>query len=129
MLSKDHLKTVFNKACLENNSLIKQNIISKWVHRFGFDSLEDLLLSTPVLKEEGLGTENQNLVNFKLSETSEILEEKFKSNEQNTLSNFEITNKKKINQKNKNKYIKGTKLPLPYIDNLRRWIKNDKKAS
>ena len=43
MLSKEHLKEVFTKASLDNNSSTKENIIKKWVHRFGFDSLNDFL--------------------------------------------------------------------------------------
>ena len=43
MLLKNHLKEVFKKASLENNILLKENIVLKWVHRFGIDSLNDLL--------------------------------------------------------------------------------------
>ena len=39
--------------------------------------------------------------------------------------------KKDINETYKNKYknIDNEKLPLPNINNLRKWIKNEKKAS
>ena len=47
MLSKNHLIEVFKKASSENNILLKENIVSKWVHRFGIDSLNDLLIYTP----------------------------------------------------------------------------------
>ena len=52
MFLKDYLKEVFNKASLENDILIKENIIIKWVHRFGLDSLNDLLRQNLVLIEE-----------------------------------------------------------------------------
>ena len=51
MLLKNHYIEVFKKAYSENNNLLKENIILKWVHRFGIDSLNDLLIHTPELKE------------------------------------------------------------------------------
>ena len=36
---------------LENNYLLKENVVLKWVHRFGIDSLDDLLIHSPVQKE------------------------------------------------------------------------------
>ena len=41
---KNHLIEVFKKASSENNILLKENIVLKWVHRFGIDSLNDLLI-------------------------------------------------------------------------------------
>ena len=66
MLLKDHLKKVFKKASLENNSLLKENIVIKWVHRFGIDSLNDLLIHSPVISEnqhEGEYQEQISLIN------------------------------------------------------------------
>ena len=51
MLLKNHLIEVFKKASSENNILLKENIVLKWVHRFGIDSLNDLLIHSPVQKE------------------------------------------------------------------------------
>ena len=51
MLLKNHLIEVFKKASSENNILLKENIVLKWVHRFGIDSLKDLLIHSPVIKE------------------------------------------------------------------------------
>jgi len=51
MLLKNHLKEVFKKASSENNIMLKENIVLKWVHRFGIDSLNDLLIHTPTLRE------------------------------------------------------------------------------
>ena len=44
MLLKNHLIEVFKQASLENNFLLKENVVLKWVHRFGIDSLKDLLI-------------------------------------------------------------------------------------
>ena len=51
MLLKNHLIEVFKQASLKNNFLLKENIVIKWVHRFGIDSLNDLLIHSPVQKE------------------------------------------------------------------------------
>ena len=59
MLLKNHLIEVFKKASSENNILLKENIVLKWVHRFGIDSLNDLLIHTPAPKEYQLEEENQ----------------------------------------------------------------------
>jgi len=58
MLLKNHLIELFKKASSENNFLLKENIVLKWVHRFGIDSLNDLLIHSPVQKE------NQEANNF-----------------------------------------------------------------
>ena len=59
MLLKNHLIEVFKKASSENNLLLKENIALKWVHRFGIDSLNYLLIQTPVQREYKLEEENQ----------------------------------------------------------------------
>jgi len=51
MLLKNHLIEVFKKASLENNFLLKENIVLTWVHRFGIDSLNDLLIHSPALRK------------------------------------------------------------------------------
>ena len=51
MLLKNHLIEVFKKASSENNILLKENIVLKWVHRFGIDSLNDLLIHSPAQRE------------------------------------------------------------------------------
>ena len=51
MLLKNHLIEVFQKASSENNILLKENIVLKWVHRFGIDSLDDLLIHSSALRE------------------------------------------------------------------------------
>ena len=143
MLLKYHLIVVFKKASLENNFLLKENVVLKWVHRFGIDSLNDLLIHSSLQKENQLEEENQEQISLidevheenqeqiklELSKTFENIEEtKWESNGLETTSSNEVSSKNqnfhKINQ-----FTETPKLPLPYIKNLRKWINNDKKAS
>ena len=143
MLLKNHLIEVFKKASLENNFLLKENVVLKWVHRFGIDSLNDLLIHSSLQKENQLEEENQEQISLldevheenqeqiklELSKTFENIEEtKWESNGLETTSSNEVSSKNqnfhKINQ-----FTETPKLPLPYIKNLRKWINNDKKAS
>ena len=147
MFLKDHLKVVFKKASLENNILVKENIINKWVHRFGIDALDDLLIQMLnseeenteeenqelelVSDEENTEEENQELVLVSEEENSEenLNEMKIKLKERKDQvfdSNFNI-NKIESNDINEDTY--KIKLPLPEINNLRKWINKDKKAS
>jgi len=144
MLLKNHLVEVFKKASSENNFLLKENIVLKWVHRFGIDSLNDLLIHTPALMEYQLEEENQEQISLvderheenqkqiklELSKTFENIEEtKWDSNGlEKTASSNEISSKNQ-NSNKINQFTETPKLPLPYIKNLRKWINNDKKAS
>ena len=144
MLLKNHLIEVFKKASSVNNILLKENIVLKWVHRFGIDSLNDLLIHSPVLREyqqeeknqeqislmdEVDEKENQEQIKLELSKTFENTEEtKWESNGVETAISNEISSKNQ-NSNKLNQYTKTSKLPLPYIKNLRKWINNDKKAS
>ena len=144
MLLKNHLIEVFKKASLENNLLLKENIVVKWVHRFGFDSLNDLLIHSPLLIENQYEEENQEQISLidevdeeenqeqiklKLSKTFENLEEKkCESNCQGTSISNGIFSKDH-NPNNIKKLSDKQKLPLPNIKNLRKWINKDKKAS
>ena len=144
MLLKNHLIEVFKKASSENNILLKENIVLKWVHRFGIDSLNDLLIHTPALGEYQLEEENQEQttlmdevdeeenqeqIKLELSKTFENIEEtKWESNCLETASSNGIFSKDQ--NSNKIKQLSDIqKLPLPNIKNLRKWINNDKKAS
>ena len=128
MLLKNHLIEVFKKASSENNFLLKENIVLKWVHRFGIDSLNDLLIHSPVQKENH-EEENQEQIKLELSKTVENIEEI------NCESNYlKISNNNQFFSTNQdsnqiNQYMKTPKLPLPNIKNLRKWINKDKKAS
>ena len=144
MTLKNHLIEVFKKASSENNILLKENIVLKWVHRFGIDSLNDLLIHTPAPKEYQLEEENEEQstlidkvdeeeneeqIKLELSKTFENIEEtKWESNHLETSSSNRIFNKDQ-NSKNIKELTDIQKLPLPNIKNLRKWINNDKKAS
>ena len=143
MLLKNHLIEVFKQASLENNFLLKENVVLKWVHRFGIDSLNDLLIHSSLQKEnqreeenqeqisliDEVHEENQEQIKLELSKTFENIEEtKWESNGLETASINEILSKNQ-NSKKINQFTETTKLPLPYIKNLRKWINNDKKAS
>ena len=128
MLLKNHLIEVFKKASSENNFLLKENVVLKWVHRFGIDSLNDLLIHSHV-QNENHEEENQEQTRLESFKTLENLEEtNCESNYLKISNNNQFFNtKQKSNQKNQ--YIKTPKLPLPNIKNLRKWINKDKKAS
>jgi len=144
MLLKNHLIKVFKKASSENNILLKENIILKWVHRFGIDSLNDLLIHTPALGEYQLEEENQEQttlmdevdeeenqeqIKLELSKTVENIEEtKWESKRLDTSISNGIFSKDQ-NSNNIKQLSDPRKLPLPNIKNLRKWINKDKKAS
>ena len=158
MLLKNHLIEVFKQASLENNFLLKENVVLKWVHRFGIDSLNDLLIYSSLQKEnkreeenqeqislidemheenqeqttlmdEVDEEENQEQIKLELSKTFENIEEtKWESNRLETSSSNGIFSKVQ-NSNNIKQLIDTQKLPLPNIKNLRKWINNDKKAS
>ena len=143
MLLKNHLIEVFKKASLENNFLLKENVVLKWVHRFGIDSLNDLLIHSSLQKEnqreeenqeqtsliDEVHEENQEQIKLELSKTFENIEEtKWESNGLETTSSNEVSSKNQ-NSNKINQFTENPKLPLPYIKNLRKWINKDKKAS
>ena len=142
MLLKNHLIEVFKQASLENNFLLKENVVLKWVHRFGIDSLNDLLIHSSLQKEnqreeenqeqisliDEVHEENQEQIKLELSKTFENIEEtKMESNGLETPRSNAISSKNQ-NSNKINQFTETQKLPLPYIKNLRKWINNDKKA-
>ena len=159
MLLKNHLIEVFKKASSENNFLLKENIVLKWVHRFGIDSLNDLLIHTPVLGEyqreeehqeqisliDELGEEeNQEQITLMDDEDEKANKEQLKLELSKTFENIEETKwesnhletsisngifNKDQNFNNIKELTDTQKLPLPNIKNLRKWINKDKKAS
>ena len=143
MLLKNHLIEVFKKASSENNILLKENIVLKWVHRFGIDSLNDLLIHSPAQREnhEEENQEQKTLIDEDHEEENQeqIMLEALKtienSEETNSESNYlKISNNNQVvnikqDSNQINQYIKNPKLPLPNIKNLRKWINKDKKAS
>jgi len=144
MFLKNHLIEVFKEASLENNFLLKENVVLKWVHRFGIDSLNDLFIHASALMEEVDKEENQEQttlmdevdeeenqeqIKLELSKTFEnIKETKWESNHLEISSSNGIFNKDQ-NSNNIKELTDIQKLPLPNIKNLRKWINKDKKAS
>ncbi len=123
--------------------MLKENVVLKWVHRFGIDSLNDLLIHSSLQKEnqhkeenqeqisliDEVNEENQEQIKLELSKTFENIEEtKWESNDLETASSKKISSKNQISNKI-NQFTETPKLPLPYIENLRKWINNNKKAS
>ena len=136
MLLKNHLIEVFIKSSLENNIQLQENIIIKWVHRFGIDSLDDLLTHSPGLVENQ-HEEDQEQISLIDENYEEENQEQIKLE---SLKNLEETNYLKIsnnnqvlntNQDSNNvEQLSDTyELPLPNIKNFRKWINKDKKAS
>ena len=157
MLIKNHLIEVFKKASSENNILLKENIVLKWVHRFGIDSLNDLFIHVPDLREykhedqeqitlmneldeeenqeqttlmnELDEEENQEQIKVEVSKTLENIEEtKWELNHLETSISNGIFNKDQ-NSNNIKEIPDIRELPLPNIKNLRKWINKNKKAS
>ena len=143
MLLKNHLIEVFKQASSENNFLLKENVVLKWVHRFGIDSLNDLLIYSSLQKEnqheeenqeqisliDEVHEQNQEQIKLELTKTFEnIKETKWESNGLKNSSSNKISSKNQ-NSNKINQFTETSKLPLPYIKNLRKWINNDKKAS
>ena len=137
MLLKNHLIEVFKQASLESNFSLKEYVVLKWVHRFGIDSLNDLLIHSSLQKGnqehisliDEVHEENQEQIKLELSKTFENIEEtKWESNGMETASMNEISSKNQ-NSNKINQFTENPELPLPYIKNLRKWINNDKKAS
>ena len=151
MLLKNHLIEVFKQASLENNFLLKENVVLKWVHRFGIDSLNDLLIHSSLQKEnqeqislidemheenqeqisliDEMHEENQEQIKLELSKTFENIENtKLESDGLENASSNRISSKNQ-NSNKINLFTETPKLPLPDIKNLRKWINNNKKAS
>ena len=129
MLLKNHLIEVFKQASLENNFLLKENVVLKWVHRFGIDSLNDLLIHSHAQKKNQHEEENQKQTKLELSKTFlNIGESKCESNGLETAKSIEIFSKNQNSNKVK-QFTNNNILPLPNIKNLRKWINKDKKAS
>ena len=159
MLLQNHLIEVFKKASSENNILLKENIVLKWVHRFGINSLNDLLIHSQALGEYQLEEENQEQttlidevdaeenqeqttlmdevdeeenqgqIKLELSKNVEHIEETKWPSKPLDTYSSNGIFSKEKNSNNIKQRIDNQKLPLPNIKNLRKWINSDKKAS
>ncbi len=132
MFLKDHLKDTYQKASFDKNHLMVENIINRWAHRFGIESLNELCVNNQnqiKLIEEDQVKENQ--INLELLENVQYKEDiEFKSKETKRFNNNEIIAKEIYgSDKYKSEYKETEELPLPNINNLRKWINNNKKAS
>ena len=132
MFLKDHLKDTYQKASFDKNHLMVENIINRWAHRFGIESLNELCVNNQdqiKLIEKDQVKENQ--INLELLEDVQYKEDiEFKSKETKRFNNTEIIDKEIYgSDKYKSEYKETEELPLPNINNLRKWINNDKKAS
>ena len=55
MFLKDHFKDIYQKASLEKNKFVLENVINRWAHRFGPQSINELIVTNQEqinLKEE-----------------------------------------------------------------------------
>ena len=130
MLLKNHLIEVFKQASLENNFLLKENVVLKWVHRFGIDSLNDLLIHSSLQKENQREEENQEQISL-IDENHEE-----ENQEQITLidENHEEENQEQIDEnheeENQEKLMKiKNKLSLNYQKLLKILKKQNKMES
>ena len=133
MFLKDHLIDTYQKASLEKNNPILESVINRWVHRFGIETINELVVKNQdqINLIEDQEEENQDQISLGLLENVQHQKEiDFKSKEEKIINNTKIVNKN-INESNKYDYknIEKEELPLPNINNLRKWIKNEKKAS
>ena len=134
MFLKDHLKDTYQKASFDNNHLMLENIINVWAHRFGPESLNELIVKNQdqiKLTEEDQAEASQNQINLELLKNVQYEEEiEFKPKETKTPNNTETIDKDIYGSyKNESEYKDTEELPLPNIKNLRKWINNEKKAS
>ena len=151
MFLKDHLKDTYQKASFDKNHLMLENIINVWAHRFGPESLNELFVKNQdqfklieedqaetshnqinlELTEEDQVEANQNQINLKFLKNVQYEEEiEFKPKETKKFNNTEIIDKDIYDShKYKSEYKETEELPLPNINNLRKWINNEKKAS
>ena len=134
MFLKDHLKDTYQKASFNKNHLMEENMINRWAHRFGPESLNELFVKNQdqfKLTEEDQAEASQNQINLELLKNVQYEEEiEFKSKETKILNNTEIIDKDIYGSyKNESEYRDTEELPLPNIKNLRKWINNEKKAS
>ena len=130
MFLKYHLKDTYEKASFDKNYSMMENIINRWAHRFGIETINELVVKDQDqinLIEENHGEENQDQINLELLENVQYQKEiDLNSKEEKITKNNEIINKDIYESY---KYIEAEELPLPNINNLRKWIKNKKKAS
>ena len=118
MFLKDHLKDSYQKASFDKNHLMVENIINRWAHRFGPESLNELFVKNQdqfKSIEEDQAEANQNQINLELLKNVQYEEEiEFKLKETKTPNNTEIFDKDIYGSyKNESEYKDTEELPLP----------------
>ena len=71
MFLKDHLIDTYQKASLEKNNLIIEDVINRWAHRFGIETINELVVKDQDqinLIEKDQEEENEDQINLALSE-------------------------------------------------------------
>ena len=148
MFLKNHLKDTYQKASIDKNHLMLENIINVWAHRFGPESLNELFVKNQdqfrlieddhaetsknqinlEFKEEDQLEVNQNQINLEFLKNVQHEEEiEIKPKETKKSNNSEIIDKDIYGSyKNESEYKDTEELPLPNIKNLRKWINNEK---
>ena len=134
MFLKDHLKDIYQKASFDSNQLLLDHVINKWAHRFGVGSLNELIVKNQDqinLLEEAQSEENYNQINLESLKNVQHEEDiETTTNESGKPNNNQIINKDTYLAYKKKRENKNTEeLPLPNINNLRKWIKKEKKVS
>ena len=67
MFLKNQLIDTYQKASLEKNNLILENVIIRWAHRFGIETINELVVKNQDqinLIEKYQGEENQDQINL-----------------------------------------------------------------
>ena len=68
MFLKDQLKDTYQKASLEKNNFVLENVINRWAHRFGAQSINELIVKDQqqnnLIEEEELIVKNQEQINL-----------------------------------------------------------------
>ena len=91
MFLKDHLIDTYQKASLEKNNSILENVINRWAHRFGIETINELVVKDQdqiKLIEEDQEEENQDQINLELLDNVQYQKEiDFKSNQEKITNN------------------------------------------
>ena len=125
---KEEIKNLYKKSQLSKDSSLADYLVMKWVHRFGIDSIGQLIKNASEFKEAS-----------SMNRIEEIkLEVEEKNDNRQIQEEIELeVEEKNVNHQNQEEIkleIKNDQnLPLPSINNLRKWISIDinqeKKAS
>ena len=94
--------------------MLLENVINRWAHRFGIETINELVVK------------DQDQINLELLDNVQYQKEIDLNSRDEKITNNEIVNKD-IYESYKD--FEAEELPLPNINDLRKWIKKEKKAS